>query len=920
MNAGSNRESGDTPRAADYVWRFGNVELDGRSLGLVVGGQPMAIEPKPLTLLLYFLTHPGEAITKDELLEAMWPGRIVVEAALTNCVHKLRSLIGDDQATVIQTVRGYGYRLVVADLKVEKLAGSAPPQMLAPTMKAGETVHGRPLWELQRCLGSSGYGEVWLARHSKLRELRVFKFAHPNATSLAAIKREITLHRLMRNVLGHCEWLVNVLDWNLTEPPYFIEIEYVRSGSITDWAKSHGGIDKVALTLRLGLIVQAAEALATAHSMGVLHKDLKPANLLVDTSDPEHPRLLLSDFGSGRLLDDERLGALNITRLGFTHTALRSDTDSGTLLYMAPEILGGEPATIQADVYALGVILYQMVAGDLGKPLAPGWEQDIEDELLREDIARAVAGNPEQRLASVTELADRLERLAERRAEREHERRRAEDMEKTRAALTRARARRGLLQALVATFLIAAVVTGILLWQTQRERTTAEREARLAQSVTHFLTNDLLSSANPMIAGSRDVTVRQVLDAASAKLDTQFARQPLVKASLERVIGTAYAAMGDRKQAVPLLLAAEHGLSAQLGNAAPETEAARLALRDLYLDLFDIKGVLAVSKRMDAAEQAAGIPNPEAEYEARAMLIAMPAIARAGAYWLTDLQAPMNRLYQEAKKQLGPDNRATTRMLWYRGVALSWAHRYREAVPIHREVLEKFRKIYGHDHPRTLEAAMYLAQALDRTGRAAEARPLLEKMTADFEHTLGANHVFLLNTRRTLAENNLLVGKPRAAIKEMRAVYARRKALLGENSRLAESDALYLAKILAATGRPAEALPILERLLRSQEDGQGATSPQTLLTRNTLGKVLAQMHRDGEAQALLSKNYRSAAARLHSGWFLGETEYELGNVLKAEGKSAQAKPLLEKAATVFTQALGTQDPMTKKARLALADF
>ncbi|HEX5313797.1 MAG TPA: tetratricopeptide repeat protein [Gammaproteobacteria bacterium] len=905
-------------RPADFIWRFGEVELDGRSLGLTVGGQPTAIEPKPLALLLYFLTHPGEAVSRDELLEALWPGRIVVEAALTNCVHKLRSLIGDERATTIQTVRGYGYRLLAPDLQVEKLPEHASSPITAPTMKAGETPPGRAMWRLLRCLGSSDYGEVWLARHVKLPEQRVFKFARANATSLTALRREITLHRLMRNSFGHCEWLVNVLDWNLTDAPFFIELEYVPGGSIGDWAASGGGIGEIPLAMRIDLVVQAARALSAAHSLGVLHKDLKPANLLVDTSDPERPRLRVSDFGSGRLLDDERLGALNITRLGFTHTGLRSDTDSGTLLYMAPEVLSGQPATIQADIYALGVILYQMVAGDLGKPLAPGWEHDIEDELLREDIARAVAGDPERRLASAAELADRLEELDARRTEREREHRRAEEAEKTRVALVRARARRGLLQALVATFFVAAIVTGLLLWQTERERSAAQREARLAQSVTHFLTDDLLSSANPMIAGSRDVTVRQILDAASAKLDQRFAHQPLVKASLERVIGTAYAAMDDRKQAEPLLLAAERGLAAQLGNAAPETEETRLALRDLYLDLFDIKGTVAVSKRIDSAERAAGVPNPEAEYEARAMLIAMPAIARAGAYWLTDLAAPMNQLYVEAGKQLGLNNRATARMLWYTGVTLSWEHRYREAAPIDREVLRQFQVIYGPDHPRTLEAAIYLAQALDHTGRAAQARPLLVKMIADFEHTLGPDHVFVLNSRRFLAESDLLTGKPEAAVKEMRGVYARRKTLLGETSRLAEADALHLGKILAAAGRPAEALPILERLLHLQEQDLGVASPQAMLTRDALGKVLVQSHQDRDAEALLEKNYRLAAARLHGGWFLGETAFQLGKVLERNGKPDRAKPLLEEAATVFTTALGPNNPMTEMAEQELA--
>ncbi|MGH9608476.1 MAG: tetratricopeptide repeat protein, partial [Bryobacteraceae bacterium] len=517
------------------------------------------------------------------------------------------------------------------------------------------------------------------------------------------------------------------------------------------------------------------------------------------------------------------------------------------------------------------------------------------------------------------ELAQRLEQIELRRRDREHERLQAQEAERTRAALLRARARRGLLQALVATFLIAAIVAGVLLWQTQRERAAAEREARLAQTVTHFLTDDLLSSANPMINQSRDVTVRQILDVASSKLDREFVHQPLAKASLERVIGTAYAAMGDRKKAEPLLLAAEKELAAQLGDAAPQTEATRLALRDLYLDLFDIGAVEAVSKRIDTAERAAGIPNPEAEFEARAMLIAMPAIARTGAIWLTNLYAPMHSLYEEADKQLGPDNRVTVRLLWYSGVALSWAHRYRDAEPIHRQAFQQFQKIYGPRHPRTLEAEMYLVQALDHTGQADKARPLLLETIEDFQRTLGPNHPFLLNTRRYLAENDLLTGKPQAAVKEIRAVYEQRKALLGERSRLAELDAVQLAMTLGESGDPAAGLPILARVLQLQEQDLGDSAPQTLSTRNSLGRLLQQMHRNAEAEPLLRKNYKLASTRLpHGVWFMGEVSFQLGSVLKSESKPAEAKPLLQQAVRVFTRSLGPNDPMTKKAQQALA--
>ena len=169
-------------------------------------------------------------------------------------------------------------------------------------------------------------------------------------------------------------------------------------------------------------MAQVAEALAAAHSVGVLHKDIKPSNILVSERPGGAPRAQLTDFGIGLVQDRSLLQGRNFTVTGFTEHALTAER-AGTRLYMAPELLEGKPPTALADIYALGVVLYQVVTGDLMRALAPGWERDVEDELLREDIAWCVEGRPERRLGTAQQLADRLRGLEERRAQRETERR-----------------------------------------------------------------------------------------------------------------------------------------------------------------------------------------------------------------------------------------------------------------------------------------------------------------------------------------------------------------------------------------------------------------------------------------------------------------------------------------------------------------
>lgn len=99
--------------AGPVCWRFAGRELDERSLELRVDGTRVELAKKPLEVLLHFLRHAGEIVTKDQLLEAAWPGRIVSETSLTNAIGKLRTALRDDEQMLIKAVYGYGYRFEV---------------------------------------------------------------------------------------------------------------------------------------------------------------------------------------------------------------------------------------------------------------------------------------------------------------------------------------------------------------------------------------------------------------------------------------------------------------------------------------------------------------------------------------------------------------------------------------------------------------------------------------------------------------------------------------------------------------------------------------------------------------------------------------------------------------------------------------
>ena len=264
-----------------------------------------------------------------------------------------------------------------------------------------------------RRLDVSPSSDVWLAEHCKTHDTRVFKFA-ADADRLRGLKREVTVARLLRQELGERPDFPRLLEWNFESAPYFLESEHCGL-NLAEWAEAQGGLSSIPLDTRLRLLVDVARAVAAAHRVGVLHKDLKPGNILIADADGQ-PQVVVADFGAATLVTPERLDVLGITKLGFTQTS-ENGALTGTVMYLAPELLSGQSPTTASDVYALGVLLFQMVVGDFRRPLAPGWEADVADPLLIDDIAHAACGDPSRRWHTADALAERLSALDRRRAE-----------------------------------------------------------------------------------------------------------------------------------------------------------------------------------------------------------------------------------------------------------------------------------------------------------------------------------------------------------------------------------------------------------------------------------------------------------------------------------------------------------------------
>jgi DNA-binding winged helix-turn-helix (wHTH) protein/tetratricopeptide (TPR) repeat protein len=570
-------------------WSFGPAVLDERSLELEVGGQQVKLERKPLEVLLYLLHHAGEVVTKDDLAESLWPGRILTETVLTRCISLLRTGLQDDGRTLIRTVHGFGYRLV-ADVRVELAPSTAGPPALE--FRVGDHPPSRPQWKLVERLGTGGHGEAWLARHEKTGDARVFKFA-VNAGALTSLKREITLYRLLHDSLGARAAVARILEWNLTESPYFIEVEHVAGGNLQAWSEAQGGLTGIPLPARLELVARIAEAVAAAHSVGALHKDLKPGNVLVHVENGM-PVIRLCDFGSGGVLDPQRLDALGITRHGFTKT-MADATTSATPLYIAPEVIAGQPFTIQADIYSLGILLYQVVAGDLRKALAPGWESDIEDELLREDIGLAAAGNPSKRLTDAAQLAERLRSLEARREARAAEvaaQQRTDRAHRALQELRRVRVYAGVLFALAA----VAVAGGILAYRARNEAVAATATAK---AVSDFLMEDVFRVDSGVFKPS-EASYEALLDRAAREVSTRLREQPKAAASIHSLLGRRYQEIGRVETAMTQYEQAVALFADLYGESAEPTLMALDRLAWIYVENGRSDEALVLSERMQA--------------------------------------------------------------------------------------------------------------------------------------------------------------------------------------------------------------------------------------------------------------------------------------------------------------------------------
>lgn len=394
-------------------------------------------------------------------------------------------------------------------------------------------------WRLQRPLGSGGMGTVWLAARDDGAYDRDVALKLPHAHLLGgALRSRFARERNILAALNHPH-IARFYDAGLDGQQPWLALEWVSGQPITDYCAARA----LDIPARLALMRQVAAAVQAAHGRLIVHRDLKPANVMV--TDAGQVKLL--DFGIAKLLDDDP-GSSAATELG---------ARAATPDYAAPEQLAGGPITVATDVYALGMMLFELLTNTrpwparsaLGRltggqgdaPLASSRAVGGAKRLLRGDldavIAKSLEPDPARRYASAQAFADDLGRHL---AHQPLQARRIGRWQRLGKFLRRNR--RGVALAAGMVLVVLAGVAGVA-WQAQR----AEEQARRAEAIKDFLV-DIFRASDPRLAADRPrgtMTARALLDASVPRIESQFASDPEVRIELLRTVADLYRQLGE---------------------------------------------------------------------------------------------------------------------------------------------------------------------------------------------------------------------------------------------------------------------------------------------------------------------------------------------------------------------------------------
>ena len=706
-------------------------------------------------------------------------------------------------------------------------------------------------YRIEDVIGQGGMGAVYRARQSNPDREVALKVIRAGYSSRSLLKR----FELEAQLLGRLQHsgIAQIHEAGTFETPRgpqpFFAMELVRGDPLDRYARTN----RLDLRARLELVAKIADAVHHAHMNGIVHRDLKPGNIFV-TGDGQ-PKVL--DFGVARATDSD-----------VKTTTIQTDVGQlvGTVPYMSPEQVTGDPGEIDArsDVYALGVVLYELLAGRLPYELDRKMIHEAArmireddptplsslDRTLRGDVdtivAKALEKEKPRRYQSAADMAADIRRhLADEPI--------AARPPSTLYQLAKfARRNRALVVGVLAVFVV--LVAGVIVSTALAVRATAaELSARAslaeAEATVDFL-DDMLAAVDPGAMG-KDVTVRAVLDEASRELAREFADRPLVAARLHSTVGRTYIALGVVDDGAAHVEAAHAIRIEQLGEDSPQTLRSAAEVADATFSTGRVEeGERMLLEAIDRLTAALGREHPHTIYTITRL---------AGQYAEhSEYEKALTTLREAVRLNTAAFGAAHADTLGAQSAlaqVLTDLNRLDEAEAIYDQTLATAVAAYGLDHPTTLPIRGNIGWFQYMNQRFEEAVATNEPLLDDVIRVFGEEHQNTGNVMNNLALAYKMVGRLDESLALQRRQLAISERTLGERHPSTLISMTNLGSFLSTNGPLDEALELLERSVELHREVLGSDNPGTGYTLRFYATVLKRLDRLDEAEAAYLECY-----------------------------------------------------------------